>query len=146
VYTGSRISLIVDVDLPRRMHVYAPGVTGGYIPISYRVDDGGPAWVALPLDVPKPRTLHLKAINETVPVLEKTFRLTRDLVIGQEREVAPALGPNRTLTVKTEFRYQACDDRVCYTPQSVPVEYTFTVRRLDSQRAPRELRGSTAVQ
>ena len=31
--------------------------------------------------------------------------------------------------------YQACDDKVCFTPQSVPLPWTIGLRALDRDRA-----------
>jgi hypothetical protein len=35
------------------------------------------------------------------------------------------------------FEYQACDDKVCFTPQSVPLSWTVAVKPLDLERAKR---------
>lgn len=39
------------------------------------------------------------------------------------------------LTIKGVLSYQACDDKVCFTPQSVPLTWTVTLRQLDRERA-----------
>ena len=31
-------------------------------------------------------------------------------------------------------KYQACDDKVCFTPQSVPLTWTIGLRALDRER------------
>jgi len=135
---GRRATLIVDIELKPRMHVYAPGVEGSYIPIEWTISDSK-GWIAHPTSYPASRKLHLPAIDETVPVYEGRFRLTRDLTIGQPQEVGPLLGPERTVTIEGVFRYQACDDRMCYIPRNIPLKWTFPIDRLDSQRAPVEL-------
>ncbi|MEI4878535.1 hypothetical protein, partial [Klebsiella pneumoniae] len=80
--------------------------------------------------------LHLKVIKETVPVYEGHIRLLRDVIIGQDAALAPLLGPDRTLTVEGSFRYQACDEKECYPPKSIPLKWTVHVDALDRQRAP----------
>ena len=40
-----------------------------------------------------------------------------------------------TLTIKGVLNYQACDDKMCFTPQTVPLTWTVTVRQLDRERA-----------
>ena len=40
-----------------------------------------------------------------------------------------------SLTIKGVFNYQACDDKLCFTPQSVPLTWTVTLRQLDRERA-----------
>jgi hypothetical protein len=38
-------------------------------------------------------------------------------------------------TINGTLAYQACDDRVCFLPQSIPVSYSVKLRRLDTERA-----------
>ena len=39
------------------------------------------------------------------------------------------------LTLTGRLDYQACDDKVCFNPVSVPLTWTLTVAPLDGQRA-----------
>jgi AhpC/TSA family protein/cytochrome c biogenesis DsbD-like protein len=135
---GSRATLTLEIELKPRMHVYAPGVEGGYIPIDWKVAESK-GWLAQPVSYPASRKLRLEAIRETVPVYMDRLRLTRDLIVGQPAELAPLLGPDQTLTVDGVFRYQACDDKECFPPQNVPLKWSFAIEKLDSQRAPIEL-------
>lgn len=135
---GGRTALVLDIELEPRMHVYAPGVGGGYIPIDCSMPESK-AWLAQPVGYPSSRKLHLPAINETVPVYQGHLRLLRDLTIGQNAELASLLGPDRTITVEGRFRYQACDDKECYPLQNIPLKWTFRIESLDSQRAPAEM-------
>jgi hypothetical protein len=135
---GRRITLMLDVELPDRMHVYAPGVKG-YIPIEWTMAESK-TFVAFPPEFPKSQMLHLQAIQETVPVYARKVRLMRDITIGQEREIASALGADRTLTVEGSFKYQACDDKECYLPRTEPLKWTFQIGQMDLQRVPEPLR------
>ena len=136
---GSRIGLVVDVELKAKMHVYAPGVQASYKPIVWTVAES-PAWLAQPASFPKALTLHLPAIGETVPVYEGKLRLTRDLSIGQPSEVRSILTRDgRELVVRGTFRYQACDDRQCFPPAAIPLEWTLRFEAHDNQRAPADL-------
>lgn len=135
---GGTATLVVELDLKPGMHVYAPGVAGGYIPIDWR-SPASTLWLAGPVAYPPSRNLRLEAIHETVPVYENHVRLLRDLTIGQQQELTPALGAGGTLAVEESFRYQACDAKECYPPRSVPLKWVFQVDKLDSQRAPAEL-------
>lgn len=136
VRAGSRIELAVEVELKPRMHVYAPGVQASYKPIVWTVEES-PAWFVHASTFPKARTLHLPAIGETVPVYEGKLRLTRDLSIGQQPEVRPVLsGGGNELVVRGAFRYQACNDRECFPPSSIPLQWTVRYEAQDSQRAP----------
>ena len=38
------------------------------------------------------------------------------------------------MTIKGELNYQACDDTVCFTPQTVPLSWTVVLRPLDRER------------
>jgi len=135
---GTRLTLALEIELKPKMHVYAPGVEGGYIPIAWNMADSK-GWRAGQVAWPASKKLHLPVIHETVPVYEGKLRLTRDITIGQNRDLAPLLGADRKLAVEGTFRYQACDDRECYPPQNVPLRWTFHVNALDSQRVPAEL-------
>jgi hypothetical protein len=73
-------------------------------------------------------------------VYDGTFRVERDVTIAQANELASMLSDGKTLTVEGRFRYQACDDKVCYTPQNVPLKWTFTVQQNDRERVPAEMR------
>ena len=47
-----------------------------------------------------------------------------------------ALNASGQLTVEGTLRYQACDDRMCYIPQTLPVKWTLQYEAFDRQRAP----------
>ncbi len=138
IYPGSRVLLSLDVTLPAKMHVYAPGVEG-YRPVEWTMAESK-SWIVTGAEFPPSRKLHLKAIGETVPVYERTVRISRDLVPGQAAELKPVVTADGNLTIEGVFRYQACDDKVCYAPESVPLKWVFPVGQLDSERAPPELR------
>jgi peroxiredoxin len=128
---GKRTSLVVEIELKPKMHVYAPGVEGGYIAIDWKIPDS-PTWTAQPVQFPPSRKVRLEAIDETVPVYVGHARFVRDLVVG------PKIAPG-SITVEGSFSYQACDDRMCYVPRTVPLKWTFRIDPLDSERVPEEL-------
>ncbi len=132
VWPGSRVTLMLDLELKPAMHVYAPGVVGGYIPADWKMEESQ-SWLALPAAYPASQMLNLPVIHETVPVYKDRAHLTRDLIVAQ------GAFPGE-LVVEGAFRYQACDDRKCYAPQTVPVSWTFQVQPLDRVRAPANLR------
>ncbi len=49
-----------------------------------------------------------------------------DFVIGVRLAVAPNMAPG-TVEVRGKLRYQACDDKVCYTPVTADVSWTVRV-------------------
>jgi DsbC/DsbD-like thiol-disulfide interchange protein len=139
VRAGNRVRLILDIELKPGMHVYSPAVRGSYIPIDWQMP-GSNGWLAHPVEYPVGKSLHLPAIRETVPVYEGRFRLSRDLTIGQNQEIRPLLNTEGKLTVDSALRYQACDNKACYPPQTIPLKWTFDVEQHDAQRAPERLR------
>lgn len=137
VGAGHRVALTLDIDLKPNMHVYAPGVQG-YIAIDWKMKDSDLA-ASHETAYPPSEKLHLQAIDETVPVYRGHFRLTRDVTVGQDAKVAPALDADGRFTVEGTLRYQACDDRLCYIPQELPLKWTFQYENFDRQRAPAAL-------
>ncbi len=136
VRSGQRFPLVLDIELKKKMHVYAPGVEG-YIAIDFKLDD--PAVIAQPVVYPKSKTLRLKAIKETALVYDSSLRLTRDITIVPDAKLKPLLSAEGEFTVKGTLRYQACDDKVCYVPESIPLEWKFKLEGHDRQRAPKEV-------
>lgn len=108
------------------MHVYAPGVQG-YIPIDLAITEST-AVAAHPAAYPPSKTLYMKAIDETVPVYTGQARVLRDITIA--KGVQPG-----ELTVEGKFRYQACDDKICFIPETVPLKWVLHVEALDRERA-----------
>ncbi len=134
---GQRIALTVELQLKPKMHVYAPGVAD-YIPIEWKLQDG-PLAKAHPFSYPASEKLRLEAIGETVPVYRGRVQVTREITFGPENALRPLLSPSGELVLKGSFRYQACDDRVCYPPETVPLEWRFRFEGLVRERAPSEL-------
>ena len=133
VSSGERIALVLDVTLKPRMHVYAPGAEG-YIPIAWTMKPS-PGYEAQPVELPPPQILYLPAIDEKAPVYEGHLRLIRDIVLGDDK----ALGTAGTLTIEGSLKYQACDDRMCYIPDTIPLKWTLEVKPHDPTRAPAAL-------
>jgi thiol:disulfide interchange protein DsbD len=117
---GQRVALTLDIELKPNMHVYAPSVEG-YIPIEWSMAPNA-AIVAKPMVTPPPQMLHLEALDETLPVYSGRFRLVRDIAIAMGAKVKGAV------TIEGTLRYQACDDRMCYVPKSVPLKWTLQVQ------------------
>jgi hypothetical protein len=143
VRAGSRVQLTVEVELKPKMHVYAPGVQPSYKPIEWSME-ASEAWKPHPAAFPKSRILRLEAIQESVPVFEGRFTLTRDVTIGPQAKVKPALSGNE-LVVKGEFRYQACNDRECFAPRSIPLEWKLRYESHVLERSPAELQRKKAA-
>jgi len=132
---GTHFSLVVDVTPARRVHVYAPGVTG-YKPIALAVDPQ-PALVIRGAQVPASEDYYFKPLDEHVAVYQKPFRIVQDLEIDPSPAAAPALADRTAMKMTGTLTYQACDDKVCFNPQAVPLEWTIALKPLDRERVKR---------
>jgi hypothetical protein len=119
---GAKATLFVDVTPNPNIHVYAPGAKD-FIPITVKFENGGSAASAVRIGkLTYPKSDVMTFADEKVPVFEKPFRLT------QEVTLAASLKPGDAVPIKASVDYQACDDKVCYPPESIPVTWTLTVR------------------
>lgn len=133
VAAGTHFSIVVDVQPAPGVHVYAPGVTG-YKPIALSIQSA-PGVLVRKAQYPKPEIYEFKPLNERVEVFQRPFRIVQDLAIDATSQGQAALKDVSALTIKGVLNYQACDDKVCFTPQSVPLSWTVTLRQLDRERA-----------
>jgi len=135
VAPGTQFSLVLDVRPARGVHVYAPGVTG-YKPISLSVE-AQPGLVTRGVQYPPSEDYHFKPLNEHVQVYQRPFRIVQDVLIdpAPQAQAQAALKDVASMTIKGVLNYQACDDKVCFTPQTVPLTWTVSLRQLDRERA-----------
>jgi AhpC/TSA family/Disulphide bond corrector protein DsbC len=126
---GSRFSLILDVTPGPSMHVYAPpqeGYGAIALTISPREDV-----VVHPMTFPEAETYHFKPLNEHVRVYQRAFRLMQDVTFAVTPETrARASERGGQIRLEGRLEYQACDDKVCYLPQSIPLSWTIGLRPL----------------
>jgi hypothetical protein len=138
VRSGQRISLVLDMQLGPHLHVYAPGVSSDFIPIEWSIKES-PALAVRAATFPPAKMVRLEAIKETAPVFEGAFRLVRDVTIARDAVVKPLLDADGNLTIEGALKYQACDERICYPPETIPVRWILKVEAHDRERAPAEL-------
>ena len=100
------------------IHVYAPG-SKDYIPITVKQD--GQTQVKFG-KVAYPKSEMMTFADEKVPVFQKPFRLTQDAILDKSAK------SGSIVTVAGTVNFQACDDRVCYPPESVPVSWSAMVK------------------
>ncbi|MCU1385708.1 MAG: disulfide bond corrector protein DsbC [Acidobacteria bacterium] len=115
---GGKLALFVDVTPKPGIHVYAPG-SKDYIPITVKLN-AQPEIKAGKIAYPKSEMMTFA--DEKVPVFQKPFRLTQDVTLDKSAKAGS------TVTVSGTVNYQACDDRVCYAPESFPVTWTVVVK------------------
>jgi len=132
-----RFTLVADFQLPPKMHVYAPGVKN-YLPIRLELDPSS-NFAAPPAEYPKSETLYLPVIDEKVPVYRGGFRITQDITMAGGNVLRPILDGSREMKITGKLLYQACDDKICYLPQDIPLEWTLKVEPLDTDRVPESI-------
>ncbi len=115
---GARLSLFVEVTPKPGIHVYAPG-SNDYIPITLKLNPQAPLKAG---KLAYPKSELMTFADEKVPVFQKPFKLTQDVTLDK------TLKPGATVVVTGTVNYQACDDRVCYAPESAPVTWTVMVK------------------
>ena len=129
-----RFTLVADFQLQPKMHVYAPSVQG-YIPIRFDIEPS-PYFTAHTTEYPPAEELFLAAIKETVPVFQGGFQVRQDITMLGNDVLEPVLKGNSEVKIRGKLRYQACDDKICYLPQTIPLEWTLKLDPLDRQRVP----------
>jgi peroxiredoxin len=133
VAPGTRFSIVVDVSPRRNVHVYAPGEKS-YQPIALTFEPQ-PGVIVGSTNYPKSDEFFFAPLKERVRVYQDAFQIVQDLTIDPSPQAAIALSGAPTLTIKGRLEYQACDDRVCYLPQSIPLAWTVALKPLDRERA-----------
>ena len=116
---GAKVSLFVDVQPKPGVHVYAPGAGEFYIPITVKLNPQAQVKTGK-LVYPKSETMMFA--DEKVAVFAKPFQLAQEVTLDK------SLKPGATVTVGGTVNYQACDDKVCFPPESAPVSWTLTVK------------------
>jgi DsbC/DsbD-like thiol-disulfide interchange protein len=117
---GGKVALFVDMTPNPGVHVYAPGAKD-YLPVKVTLKPQADLKVGK-ITYPKSEMVFFAPLNETVPVYQKAFRLE------QEVTLAKSVKAGSTVTIAGTLDFQACDDKVCFVPESVPVNWTVTVK------------------
>ncbi|MBI2150040.1 MAG: redoxin domain-containing protein [Acidobacteria bacterium] len=129
---GNRFSLALDVQPHAGMHVYAPGAK------SYRVIAltiaPQPFVRTLPMKYPASQIYNFKPLNERVPVFQKPFTLVQEVILEGTPQAQAAFRGKGAVTLTGTLEYQACDDKICYNPESVPLSWTLNLRPLVFER------------
>jgi hypothetical protein len=124
---GNVFALALNVVPGERIHVYAPGAKG-YKALKLELQPQQYVRI-LPLSYPQPEIYHFQPLDERVPVYQKPFTLTQELVLEAGQEAIQALAKKTELNLTGILQYQACDDRQCFNPSSAPVSWTLKVTR-----------------
>src|SRR5262249_33748406 len=133
VAPGNRFSIALDVQPHNGIHVYAPGAK------SYRVIEltiPPQAFLrALPMKYPASQVFFSQPLNERVPVYQKPFTLVQEVILEGTPQAQAAFRGKDSVTISGTIEYQACDDKICYNPTSIPLSWTLGLRPLVFERA-----------
>jgi peroxiredoxin len=122
VASGDEIELTIDVRINDHMHVYAPSSVGR-IPVEWVLADGA-VFTVDTAEFPVPQTLTIGATGESADIYGGTFRVSRTVRINPGMlEAADAVDAQGNVVLAGEFKFQACDDRMCYLPTSIALEW-----------------------
>jgi thioredoxin:protein disulfide reductase len=123
VAPGQRFQITVDLQPAPGIHVYAPDVVK-YRPIAVTVRPHAGMTIVGSPRYPAAETYYYAPLKETIPVYQKPFRVVQDVAVERSAK------PGSTITVAGTLSYQACDDRICYPPRTLPL--TWTVRVMEA--------------
>ena len=121
---GGRATLTANITPKAGMHVYAPG--SRYRAIAIKLAQGSPFRLDAPVEYPKPVLYTFEPLNEQVPVYNAPFRLIAQVALDASKAVVVPLRRPLPVTLRASLDYQACDQRFCYLPESVPLRWTVT--------------------
>ncbi|HTM04141.1 MAG TPA: TlpA disulfide reductase family protein [Vicinamibacterales bacterium] len=110
--SASAYDLVLKVAPYEGMHVYAPGAHG-YRPVTLDVERS-PGVTPGAAKFPASEDYYFAPLKEHVPVYEKPFEI-----------VTPVTVKGDASSVLATLAYQACDDHLCYLPESIPVQFTI---------------------
>ncbi len=129
---GNRFSIALDIQPHKDIHVYAPGAKD-YRVIKLTITPQ-PFVRALPAKYPASQIYNFKPLNERVPVFDKPFTLVQEIVLEGTPQAQAAFRGKDSVTIAGTLEYQACDDKICYNPASIPLSWTLSLRSLIRER------------
>ncbi len=119
VHKGATATVTFKAALPPGYHANSNKPTDAYlIPLTLK-------WTGGPLQVdsityPKPSMEKYSFSDKPLSVVTGEFSLTTKFKV-------PANAPNGAAAQNGTLRYQACNDRMCFAPKSVPVSVSVSV-------------------
>lgn len=146
---GSRVAAGVEIAIPKDFHVYSPNAGSEYRKLSWSMMPSQ-CWAIGDAEYPEARSVKFPFAEEKLPVYEGTIRLTRELIVQPAiRADDPSvyelfrrkcLDAQSQLSASGTLEMQACDNRQCFPPKSIPLSWKFRFIAPDRQRSPVDLR------
>jgi len=115
------LTLWVDVTPNKNMHVYATDKQG-FSPLTLVVAPQSGVDVGKVTYPPAEFGITPGDSAGPIPMYTKPFRLAQGITI------APSAKSGDVVTIAGLIKYQACDDRLCYPANSLPVTWAVTVK------------------
>jgi hypothetical protein len=109
--------------------VYAPENVD-YIPIALRVSPH-PRLAVYEAVYPESEEYLFVPLNERVQVYQKPFRIVQDVALVATPGTDSSVAPTAAVEIAGELDYQACDDKVCFPPRTVPLRWRVEVAPLE---------------
>ena len=126
VKVGDRFTVTLELVPGPKMHVYAPTVVN-YRPIALTVR-AQPGLLVRSVSYPPAEKYFYAPLKETIDVYQKPFQVVQELALDGSPAGRAALKGVSTLTVQGTLNYQACDDKICYPPRTVPMTWTVGIK------------------
>ena len=131
VAPGNRFSVVAQVTPHKGVHVYAPGATN-YKVIDLKVLPAQHLRALAPA-YPTPEVYFFKPLNERVPTYQKAFTITQQIILDGSAATRTALANQTAMTIGGVLTYQACDDRLCYDPVTLPLSWSVNLKPIVTQ-------------
>jgi hypothetical protein len=124
VRAGGNATLRVTVTIAPGYHVQAnPVLNPALIPLTLKVPAMPSISVGKPV-YPPARRMRLAGSDEDLVIYDGTFVVEQPVSVGKD-------SPAGETTLEGSLRYQACDDRHCLFPRTLPVQLKLRVRPAD---------------
>jgi thioredoxin:protein disulfide reductase len=120
-HPGTTVRVALAVKLPdKSLHVQSDRPRDpSFIPTVFSIEP--PAGVTVDaVAYPPSSELKQEGLDQPLDVFPSEF------AIGAQLKIAGSVAPG-SLIVPGRLRYQACDDKLCYPPQTAPVEFALQV-------------------
>jgi thiol:disulfide interchange protein DsbD len=123
VKPGAGTHIAIQVAVKPGYHVQAnPVENPDLIPITLKIDAAGSVSVGKPV-YPAAKRMRLRGDSQDLVVYDGTFTISLPVKVGLEGAAGD------TVTLRGTLRYQACDDRHCLFPVTLPVAVVVTIAR-----------------
>ena len=126
VTAGERFSVTLALTPAAGIHVYAPDVVD-YKPIVLTIKPQ-PGLVVREATYPSPEKYFYAPLKQTVDVYQKPFTVVQQLALDGSAAGRAALKGVSSVTVQGTLNYQACNEKICFPPRTVPVTWTVAIK------------------